>query len=88
VVGVDSGRTGILHGLDRLRRDAGDVGAGITLLAVAALLLEPARATLSLALLRALPVTSHASACLFVRRVLPAPATVLAELNPVRVVPL
>ena len=43
---------------------------------------------LSLALLGALAVTRHASASLFVRGVLPAPAAVLAKLNPIRVVPL
>ena len=47
-----------------------------------------ARAALGLALLRALAVTSHASACLLVRGVLPAPTAVLAELDPVRIVPL
>src|SRR4051812_7266026 len=56
MVSVGSGRAGSLHELHRLRRDAGDIRAGLPLMPVAALLLEPARATLSLALLRALAV--------------------------------
>src|SRR5215208_1057509 len=52
------------------------------------LLLQPARAALGLSLLGALAVTRHGSARLLVRRVLAAPAAVLAKLNPVRVVPL
>jgi hypothetical protein len=88
VVGVDSGRAGPVRGLDRFRRHAWDVGTSLALLAVAALLLQAARPALGLTLLGALAVTRHASAGLFVRGVLPAPAAVLAELDPVRVVPL
>ena len=43
---------------------------------------------LGLALLRALAVTRHESACLFVRGVLPAPAAVLLELDAIGRVPL
>jgi hypothetical protein len=53
-----------------------------------ALLLEPACTAVGLALLRALAITRHGSARLLVRRVLAAPAAVLAKLNPVRVVAL
>jgi hypothetical protein len=87
VVGVGAGRPGVDVGrVDRLYgrgRNAGDV-AGVTGL----VLLETPGTALGLALLGALAVTRHASACLFVRGVLPAPAAVLAKLNPIRVVPL
>jgi len=52
------------------------------------LLLQPARAALGLSLLGPLAITRHGSAGLLVGRVLPAPAAVLAKLNPIRVVAL
>jgi hypothetical protein len=55
---------------------------------VRTLLLQPARAALGLSLLGPLAITRHGSAGLLVGRVLPAPAAVLAKLNPVRVVAL
>ncbi len=80
VVGVGAGRAGPVDGLDRLGRDARDVGAVPALRST--LLLEPARAALGLALLGTLPITRHGSARLLVRRVLACTSGSICEAQP------